>query len=62
MNVSVSRDITLSVVPNHVDSGSLDVTVLRGVKTVHADVIQRPENARARARLGVSDLIAINVR
>ncbi len=61
MNVSVNRDITLLVVPNHVDSGSSDVTVLKGVKIVHAGVIQRPENARARARLGVSDRIAINV-
>ncbi len=62
MNVSVNRDTTHLVVPNHVASDSLGVTVLRGAKTVHVDVIQRPENARARARLGVSDLIAISVR
>ncbi len=62
MNVSVSRDITPSAVPNHVDSGSSDVTVLKGVKIVREDVIQKLENARARARLGVLGLIAINVR
>ncbi len=62
MNVSVNRDTTPSVVPNHADLDSSDATVLRGVRIARGDVIQKLENARARVRLGVLDLIAINVR